>query len=563
LDFIETLSRTLGLSCVFEAADPIVFSRSEWLTIDDTIVRALAYSKSRRHFWRNVAALGTDADDSTLIHAANRALRGEYEDMELLRLIRHEAKEIASDRGIMPSIHVPATDILALSPEEREAYYTKMRAQHALAAPKKFFGDDLYGIYDSAGKQIRGGFATEAEAQLYQTANLPAGIYIIRKYENPKSLSKLKETRFPLKHGWAEDEVVQAFMPVIRKLAWKYHNLKAPYEDLMQHGAIGVLNALKTDIGDAPIWHHAWRHILGEVRRAALTGGIIRGGEHLKGAAGFAQMGGLLGYDVNWPGITGMAQTKFFPSSPKAFEKHYAGITGRSPPRTMDPAFREAQAFATHLTREEGVSEDEIEIRERRSGMTSADVPMGKGEERPTTLAATLRATRTHRPEYIAQQRELLALMMDKAKLTEHEKQIITLYYGLDEPAARLGAMPPPGAEKPGRPPEKISAARTVTRGAEKEGAVERGPAEIARILGVSERAVRVGRDKALLKLLKASGEYSTELQKKGLIKKPEELAATESLIRNVALFESHFRNHVIYLLITGSINGLCSDIDY
>jgi RNA polymerase sigma factor (sigma-70 family) len=95
----------------------------------------------------------------------------------------------------------------------------------------------------------------------------------------PHTLENLTKIKLPLIHGWTEREVVKALEPYIYKLAQKYVTERFPIDDAAQEGAIGVLAALKTDGGLAPIATHAWKHIQTAIRRASAQSGLIRKGE--------------------------------------------------------------------------------------------------------------------------------------------------------------------------------------------------------------------------------------------------------------------------------------------
>jgi RNA polymerase sigma factor (sigma-70 family) len=92
----------------------------------------------------------------------------------------------------------------------------------------------------------------------------------------PKDLATLRRIKKPIEHGWTESEVVLALLPFIINLAKKYITERFPMDDAIQEGAIGVLNALRTDKGMAPFSTHAWPHIRTAIRRASAQSGLIR-----------------------------------------------------------------------------------------------------------------------------------------------------------------------------------------------------------------------------------------------------------------------------------------------
>lgn len=562
MNFEAQLNQALGIT------NPIseeYIDRSSWMTADDDIVQGAAYGGKKR-FWREIKKLAQDIGDQSLMAVANAGAKGELENTnqvrDIMRELRKEARFFANERGIRP---LAPTDKIAMSPEELEAAKAKREKERAEAPPRKFLGDELYGVFDQTGKLIRGGFYNEHDAESYMNSDLPDGQYEIKLYENPKSLSKLKDTKLPLQHGWTVGEVVNSLYPWISRIAWKYHSQKAPYEDLVQHGAIGVINALRTDKGEAPIGSHAWRHILGEIRRAALTGGIVTSTE-APGAATFGQAGVLVGYEVKYTDESGDIQTQFFPADIQAMQKYFSEI-GRTPPSTQDPSYRKAEEYKGQLVKQ-GIPADKIEVREKRGRLASTEAPVaGKEGGTPQTLGALLKG-KGRKPESILAQPEMVKTLMDRAKLTDKQREVVNLLFGLDVPEA--GSRSPrdvEGEHEPGQQagkepeqfvdPETGKVIRTVSRGAEKEGVFGRSIADVAKMTGKTSKAVRVIRDNALLALANAAKEYAAELKARGLIEKPEELASTEGILKKVMSIEEGVRREILESLRAGEIDCL------
>ncbi len=562
MDFLEALDRAFGFKVVFEE-DPretmSVLDRNVWMTMDPDLLKKIAYTGSKKQFWAALAELGQDIDDPEILAKVKQATDAENpsEDVEFLKNVRREAKKYAGDRAISAPSHLGPTEKLGMSKDEIDAYYAARRAERE-KTKKKYVGDEMYGVFDKAsGKMLRGNFYNDKDAKSFMVSELPpGGDYEVKLYENPKSLSKLKDLKLPLQHGWSADEVVEGFMPWIRYLSWKYRSDKAEFEDLLQQGALGVLDALRTDKGEAPIGSHAWRHILGSIRRYALTGGVMRGGEK---SGGFKQSGALVGYEISWTDASGQQQKEFFPADISALAKGFSPETGRTPPSTMDPGYRKAEAFKGQLI-QSGVPEDKIQLRERRGAMASADAPM-RGGEGEASLGSTLKATRAKKPAYVAQQKDLVKKLIDRAKLSDKQRKVLEMTFGLDVPEAGLSA---PGAEGAHPPGEQAGGAPEASEHGQMGkvhttgvlgGSEERGPTEIARILGLTPKAVRELRDRALLAIHRAAQEMSGELQQRGLIQKPEELAATEALLKKVNIIEEIARHHLVLSIVTGEIN--------
>ena len=93
-----------------------------------------------------------------------------------------------------------------------------------------------------------------------------------------RDIGVLRKIVFPLKHGWTENEVVEGMMPYVNSVANKYQTERFPFEDAVQEGLLGVLDALRTDKGAAPFAGHAYPPIKNRIMRASARSGIIKRG---------------------------------------------------------------------------------------------------------------------------------------------------------------------------------------------------------------------------------------------------------------------------------------------
>lgn len=288
-----------------------------------------------------------------------------------------------------------------------------------------------------------------------------------------KDFAALKQTILPLEHGWTEEEVINAMMPEIVKFAKIYATNRFEIDDGIQQGAIGVLNALRTDKGIANFASHAKNHIRTSIGRASATSGLIRKGE------------------------------------------------------------REKEFWDPHV---------------------SLQKPVRGGEEGEMEFGQTIAGGQRDITRLMAN-KELLAKIMDRAGLTDRERKVIELSYGLGEEEEGIAtaedvevpetptAAPPEHAGK-----KKIRGPVAQTKGkfARKTGAAGqeiRGTKEIADILGISKQAVNTTRNRALLKLMRAAYEVAPgEFEEYPA-------AAVESFIKFVGavIFESYEN---------GTING-------
>lgn len=582
MNLVERIDRALGLKIIFEATENQIIPREIWMTANDDTLAKLATTNSRNGFWIAVRKLAKETDDPYIIRM------GKDENLEDLKAIRREARRYANERSISAPKKTKLSrtdlgktqDIIGMSPEEIAASKTQ-----AADRPKRTYASDtVYNVVSPDGTVVAT-FPTEGEAR-QEIAGDPDKYpgdpddYKIQPVENQKSLSKLIDTKMPLNQGWSEDEVVSAMMPYIRSLAWKFHSDKTPYEDLIQHGAIGVLNALRTDKGEAPFGHHAWRHIKGEVRHAALTGGVVKGSTQ-PGSGSFGQRGPVIGFDVIYKTKDGKIESKHFPSEAKGYEEYYSK-TGRMPPRSMDPGFKAATEFSKQMRAEFGAGNVTMP-QERRARMTSTDIPTRTKEGEGMTLGATVKGTKMRNPVYIAQTRELIKKLKAQAQLTPQQEKVLDLTFGLDVPEAGVASAPTAGGEietggeerKPGEqaglPAPELSAAaqRKKIPG---RGDIEyvREPSDVAKMLKISPEKARQHREKALGKVRTAASDTARQLAgsladyAKGQGYQVEDLAKIDNKtirekldeINKLMVIEDVCRQLIIEMIVTGEING-------
>lgn len=91
-----------------------------------------------------------------------------------------------------------------------------------------------------------------------------------------KTLATLGEIKFPTLCGWTEDEVVWTMRPYVMTHSKRYATNRTSIEDCLQHGSMGVLEALDSDAGISPFSNHAWKTVQTNIRRPAATSGVIK-----------------------------------------------------------------------------------------------------------------------------------------------------------------------------------------------------------------------------------------------------------------------------------------------
>lgn len=147
---------------------------------------------------------------------------------------------------------------------------------------------------------VLSGFGSESEARI-------EAIRLASELEDPLTLETLGCLKRPVEHGYSEWDVCSAMEPFIRKHNYKYCSEFFPEEDGLQHGYIGVIQALRTDRALAPFSTHAFRHTQTNVRRSVSNSGLIRHGERdgdFHGTKGI-----LLGVDDDGNKIYGRLQS--------------------------------------------------------------------------------------------------------------------------------------------------------------------------------------------------------------------------------------------------------------
>lgn len=570
------LDAILSPEIIFENTEGVVFNKSEWLSATPEIVHKLATTTSKPTFKKYLKMMAVEVGDSSVLKAI------EDQDPWVYKQARREALRYAPEViAKTPSKLLPAklrTDpimtprpekLLGMSKDQIEQYYAQRREliakKIAKKADKKYFGDDLYGIF-LGDKLIKGGFQTEEDAEIdlleHPDKYDDTEDYRVQAYENPKSLSKLRETFLPLQHGWTVDEVVGAMMPYLYKIANKFKSLKTPREDLVQQGVIGVLNALRTDKGESPITAHALRHARGQMMHLAVTGGVIASGgrqagevpqQVLKkagmtgqGPGSFQQKGGLLGYNVIW-----------FDQQDKPHYRYF-GVQNLEKGKAADPGYHQAKKFKDQLQKDEEVKAA-FGPQEVRGSMASMSAPAGEQGE----LGDLLKGTKTKSPTYISRQADLVDQLISKADLSEKQEQLLRLAFGFDVPQAGIrgtGQFEPeteprePG-QQAGVEPEKGPKSR------EAPAPFSRGFKDIAKIAGISPQRARQQVMKAMTKICKtAEGQRSKFCQKLlGMDQGPK----TESVDRQrilesaqqLMLIEDYIRNKIIKWIIDGELN--------
>ncbi len=95
----------------------------------------------------------------------------------------------------------------------------------------------------------------------------------------PKTLDTLRKIKHPLLCNWSVAEILDAMRPYVWKQIKAYKTTKHDFDDCMQQGNIGLLNAIRTDAGISPFADHCFAHIRTNIRRASATSGVIKDSE--------------------------------------------------------------------------------------------------------------------------------------------------------------------------------------------------------------------------------------------------------------------------------------------
>lgn len=573
------LDRVFDTEVVFENTEGVVFTRTEWMSSDPEVVNTLATTTSQNTFWKNLRKIATETGDASTLEAIKNR------EPWLMQQARREARMYAPELLAItpkqtlpgklqrPSITGPRPEqFLGKSKEEIEAYYAKRREamakQGVLKAKKKYYGDTLYGLFLND-QMVKGGFKSEEDAEIEMADNpdkYPEGYrYEIKPYENQKSLSKLRETYLPLQNGWNVDEVVAAMMPYLYHTANKFKSDKVPREDLVQQGAIGIMQALETDQGKSPFTAWAMKYIKGQMLHLATTGGVIKGSQKgdvpepvlqkaglpYGGAATFKQKGGLVGYRVIWFDENDQPDYRDF------------GVKNLEAGKAQDPGYIEAKKYKEELAQQGLKAFGPQDIR---GGMSSASTPVRGKEGEGSELGDMLKATKTRSPAYIARQAELVDHLIQSANLSAQQEKALRLAFGLDEPMAGIrgtGQFREPESLEAGREPG-AQAGEKPQEGPKSRAPEEpfaRGMQDVADIMGISKKRARDHILNATMKLCRsAAGQRSKFCQQLlGKTEEQPESAEVESLFRtanDLMLVESHFRSMMIKWIIKGDLNG-------
>jgi len=494
-DMLEhRLDEALFGPSILEAMDPKVLERHEWISADPDLLGTVAYTNSKKQFWNALKAISRELYNQGLVtvinHRDDPAYAGFIDD--LMRTARKEARMYAQEVGAIaprrsmaasrkPTMVGPAPgkgpktfarqtplqarqaagkpDFLGWTDDEKDEYYRKRREARAKKPRRKFVGDDVYiAVNKITGRKmplkIDGKLVyTQADAHAaladmsMEDPELDIDEWEVKAVDNSKSIEALKNIRgmrnrlksYNPEGDWTMAELINTLKPWIRHLAWKYVSGKNSIDDLMQHGAIGVINAVRTDKADAPFAHHAWRHIQGEIRRAALTGGVIKGSEwedpeekaarKKMGVAGpgtFRSKGPVVGYDVYFYDEDGTVKMKHFPSEVEKMKG--------SARRSDDPAYKAARDMAKQVRASGRVAA----VRDRRSNMASTAAKIRGAGGGETELGSTLKGTSVRGPAKITMTKDTAEKLMSMADLSDREREVVEKMFGLDVPAATV-----------------------------------------------------------------------------------------------------------------------------
>lgn len=413
-------------------------------------------------------------------------------------------------------------------------------AEVAPDKPKKIWpGDKIYHIINKdTGKTLvknpytNKSFRSDIEAQGFidQHADNP-GMYDIQQVDNPRSLTTLKKTMKPIDLGWTEEEVMQAFEPRVYSVARRYERLFPGHEeDLRQQARLGVLTALKgtsedgktpLDQGLSPFGLFAEKYLRNFVlryivaNRSAITGPRRTGAQSNVVGGG----GGLIGYEVVWmptkegKGVKELADFKFFPRA----------------------QYKEAKEFEKKLKADGNITM----INKRRGEITSADKPVGGGDEGEGTALGKGIPGSEKTPSYLSAQRDTVKKLKNLARklgMTDKQEQIFNMRYGLDVPETGAGRLKwgdagsreasrfgPPESGEEGRKPGEQSGKTPEEAGfdpkrvekREEGDYASRNLADIVRSTGLSGERVRQQLQKAHHYMMLAAQKAMPELMKK------------------------------------------------
>jgi len=303
--------------------------------------------------------------------------------------------------------------------------------------------------------------------------------YDIKQVSNPKSLTRLKETKKPLENGWTEQEVIDAMMPRIYSQARKHANMfgftrdTKQELDMRQEGVLAVLRILKgkkedgvtpLDTGESPFGVFVERELKNAVLRYAISArssvpGMKRTGKQreegivwefppgttpemaarFKGQKmGFAPSGALLGYRI-------YAVTKPTEKNPQG-----EVISKDFPSNELEAA----KAYRRELQKRPDVVVTQFKKRMSPIPMTKSmslkvgGAGEGESEELGNLLGdpSTVGPRAEQTPAAIAAQKDQIERLIRRARvkgLSTQQEKVVRLVYGLDPntPELRTGGL--------------------------------------------------------------------------------------------------------------------------
>jgi hypothetical protein len=306
--------------------------------------------------------------------------------------------------------------------------------------------------------------------------------YEIKQVPNPKSLTRLKETKKPLENGWTEQEVIDAMMPRVYSQARKHANMfgfardTKQELDMRQEGILAILRILKgkkedgvtpLDTGESPFGVFVERELKNAILRYAISArssipGMKRTGKQreegivwefppgttpemaarFKGQKmGFAPSGALLGYRIY--GVTkptekdpqGEVISKDFPSNELEAAKAYRRELQKRPD-VIVTQFKKRMSpipLSRSMSQKVGGAEE---------GGEGEGTELGKVLGDPSTVGP--RAEQT--PAAIAAQKDQIERLIRRARvkgLSTQQEKVVRLVYGLDPgtPELRTGGL--------------------------------------------------------------------------------------------------------------------------
>lgn len=213
--------------------------------------------------------------------------------------------------------------------------------------------------------------------------------------EQEKRMKKAELAReYPgAKEEWTMEEVVRALMGSIIMFAQKYASSRYPIEDAVQQGILGVYNAVRMDKGEingkvSPFAGYAWNPIQAAIARDAYESDVVRVPDSSAREGGIRVKTDFLGREIAGPEGEPTTADQVLPAS--------AGEYGFTLP---------SERGASHHLR--------------------------KGEERSSETSP--RFMTPERRQKLEANKELLDKVLQYAKLTPEEHEIVTMMYGIDD----------------------------------------------------------------------------------------------------------------------------------